>query len=97
MTQIGRSEARQMLMVVRKLCGHPATGPSEVFDQSIDRIKRPISPPPARKASGSELGGNLSLRFISALWSDDGGSRRTTEVKGTALLRRPATNVLPFG
>ena len=43
-----------MLTVVRKLYGHPVTGPSEVFDQSIDRIKLPISPPPARNASGSE-------------------------------------------
>ena len=50
MTQIGRSEARQMLMVVRRLCGQPATGQSEFVDQCIDRIKAPIAPPPARKA-----------------------------------------------
>ena len=53
MTQMGRSDARQMLMVVRKLWGHDSTGPSGVLDQFIDRIKRPISPPPARKAKGS--------------------------------------------
>ena len=78
MTQMGRSEARQMLTVVRRLCGHSATGPSEVSDQSIDRIKLPISPPPVRKAreSGSEAG--VSLRFISALlvWDRDTGLRR---------------------
>ena len=62
MTQMGRSEARQMLTVVRRLCGHPATGPSEVFDQSIARIKLPISPPPDRNASGFESEGNLSPR-----------------------------------
>ena len=60
MTQMGRSEARQMLTVVRRLCGQPATSPSEVFDQSIVRIKLPISPPPDRKASESEPEGNLS-------------------------------------
>ena len=81
MTQMGRSEARQMLNVVRRLCGHPATGPSEVFDQSIARIKLPIAPPPVRKARGSESEDNLSpARFISALYvwaGTDGRCHRT--------------------
>jgi len=51
-----------MLTVVRRLCGQPATGPSEVFDQSIARIKLPISPPPAKKASGSESENKWSRR-----------------------------------
>ncbi len=67
MTQIGRSEAKQMLTVVRRLCGHPSTGPSGVADQSIDRIKLPISPPPNRKARGFGSAASLSLRFIGAL------------------------------
>ena len=65
MTQMGKSEARQMLTVVRKLCGHPVTGPSAVFDQSIARIKLPISPPPARNERGSESGAKfLPGKFI---------------------------------
>ena len=50
MTQMGRSEARQMLTVVVRLCGHPATGPSEGVDQFIDRIRSPVALPPVRKA-----------------------------------------------
>src|SRR5690349_8082927 len=42
-----------MRAAIRKLCGHPATGPSGVFDQSNARINRPISPPPATDARGS--------------------------------------------
>ena len=53
-----------MLTVVRRLCGHPVAGPSGVFDQSIDRIKFPISPPPRRKAKGSESEVSLSGRFM---------------------------------
>src|SRR5580704_13024296 len=30
----------------RRLCGHPSTGPSGVCDQSLRRIRSPISPPP---------------------------------------------------
>ena len=66
MTQMGRSEARQMLMVVRRLCGHSATGPSELSDQSIDLISLPISPPPIRKERGFESEADLSLRFMIA-------------------------------
>ena len=70
-----------MLTVVRKLCGHPVTGPSAVVDQSIARIKLPVSPPPAKNASGSETGAKfLPGSFMSAfkkgalqllIWPDD--------------------------
>ncbi len=43
--QIGKSEARQMLIVVRKLCGQDSLAPRGVRDQSIERINWPISPP----------------------------------------------------
>jgi hypothetical protein len=34
---------------VLRLCGHVPTGPRAVFDQSKERVRSPISPPPARK------------------------------------------------
>ena len=37
---------------VRRLCGQASTGPSGVRDQSIARIRSPISPPPCRTAAG---------------------------------------------
>ncbi len=41
-------EGRSMLSVLRRLCGHVSTAPSVVSDQSMSRIRAPISPPPAR-------------------------------------------------
>ncbi len=72
-----------MLTAVRKLCGQRATGPSEVFDQSIDWIKSPISPPPARNARGlGSLG--LSPGFMDALevrgWRDSNAAVRLRRV-----------------
>jgi hypothetical protein len=45
-------EGSSMLTVLRRLCGHVSTGPSLVCDQSISRIRVPISPPPARNVNG---------------------------------------------
>ncbi len=42
---IGKFEFRQMLTAERKLCGHDCTGPSDVDDQSYERISSPIVPP----------------------------------------------------
>ena len=53
-----------MLMVVRKLCGHCAAGPSEVADQSIDLIRLPISPPPPIERRG-DLNQSLTCHFVS--------------------------------
>jgi len=50
MMQMGRSEARQMLTVVRRLCGQESMGPRVVCDQSIDRTSLPISPPPTTQS-----------------------------------------------
>ena len=36
-----------MLTAERRLWGHSATGPSGVRDQSSERMRSPISPPPA--------------------------------------------------
>ena len=71
MTQMGRSDARQMLTVVRRLWGHDSTGPSGVCDQSIDLIRRPISPPPARKAKGSGRTGSRTVVFMSAVYVEN--------------------------
>src|SRR5262249_21968568 len=40
---------------VLRLCGQSAIGPTGVLDQSKARVRSPISPPPASKASGSEI------------------------------------------
>ena len=38
--------------VVFKLPGHAAMGPSGVRDQSVERRRAPVSPPPSSHASG---------------------------------------------
>ena len=38
-----------MLSGLSRLCGQLSTGPSADFDQSRERMRSPISPPPARK------------------------------------------------
>src|SRR5215471_10718977 len=43
---MGKLDARHRLTVVRRLCGHLSSGPSGVFDQSMERMTLPISPPP---------------------------------------------------
>ena len=53
---MGKRELRQVLTVVRRLCGQRLTGPSGVFDQSVALISAPISPPPARTVSASRSG-----------------------------------------
>src|SRR3954454_15914895 len=50
---MGNPVSSRMLSAVRRLFGHPSTAPTAVCDQSIDRMRAPISPPPAR---GSVLG-----------------------------------------
>ena len=35
---------------MRSVCGHELIGPSGVFDQSIDRMSAPISPPPTSQS-----------------------------------------------
>ncbi len=37
-------------MMVFRLCGHSSAGPSGVADQSSERMRAPISPPPERKS-----------------------------------------------
>src|SRR5947207_3725168 len=48
---IGKCDARQILTAVRRLCGQFSTGPRRVFDQSIERISAPMSPPSANTPS----------------------------------------------
>src|SRR5438874_5825908 len=48
---IGKCDARQILTAVRRLCGQFSTGPRRVFDQSIERISAPMSPPPTNTPS----------------------------------------------
>src|ERR1700694_3589752 len=48
----GYPDASRMLSDVRRLCGHCSTGPTAVWDHSKDRMSSPISPPPAKTASG---------------------------------------------
>ena len=60
MTSMGKLEARQRLTVVRKLCGQVSMSPKGVVDQSFERIKSPIMPPPTRKFRVWALGVALS-------------------------------------
>src|SRR5215470_3877306 len=46
---MGWRDPRQMLTAVFRLCGQPAGGPTGDLDQSVVRVRSPISPPPARK------------------------------------------------
>src|SRR5262245_32112434 len=50
---MGKLEFRQMLNDERRFCGHCAMQPSGVACHAKALIRSPISPPPARKASGS--------------------------------------------
>jgi hypothetical protein len=42
-------DGSSMLNVLRRLCGQLSAGPRIVLDQSIARMRDPISPPPCRK------------------------------------------------
>lgn len=35
---------------MRRLADHVSTGPRSVFDQSMERMSAPISPPPAKQS-----------------------------------------------
>src|SRR5689334_22744015 len=41
-------EGSSMPTTLRRLCGQASTGPSDVVDQSIRRMREPISPPPLK-------------------------------------------------
>ena len=51
---MGKPVSSRMLSAVRRLWGHRSTGPTAVFDQSMERISAPISPPPDRTVFRSE-------------------------------------------
>lgn len=55
--RIGKVEDRHRLTEVRRLCGQLTGGPSGVFDQSIERISAPISPPPDSQLNSSFTAG----------------------------------------
>src|SRR5262247_1886024 len=44
-------DGSSILTELRKLCGHDSIGPRGVRDQSISRIKLPISPPPVSQSA----------------------------------------------
>ena len=41
---MGKSDPRQMLSAVRRLCGQPSMGPRDGASQSIVRMSAPVSP-----------------------------------------------------
>lgn len=57
---IAKRDASIRLIAVLKLCGQVSTGPNGVFDQSCERIRAPISPPPERKSSARRGASSLS-------------------------------------
>ncbi len=64
---MGKPVSSRMLSAVRKLWGHRSTGPTAVFDQSMERMNAPISPPPDRTVLRSDLVVMISLRPETAL------------------------------
>src|SRR5881275_3106955 len=50
-TSMGKPDSTQMLVAVRRLCGHHSAGPSAVADQSLARIRVAISPATAPTSS----------------------------------------------
>jgi hypothetical protein len=48
---MGWCEPRQMLTAVRRVCGQDSIGPTGDFDQSIERMRAPISPLPERRSA----------------------------------------------
>src|ERR1700761_351544 len=58
---MGRGERSSIPTVVFRLCGHPEIGPKPVADQSRERIRTPISPPPKGKLS---LLPELAMRLL---------------------------------
>jgi hypothetical protein len=48
---MGKCVSRRMLTAVRRLWGQVSTPPMLVLDQSNERIRSPIAPPPTRKCS----------------------------------------------
>src|SRR5580704_14391403 len=57
---MGNLELRQMLIVVRRLCGHSDSARSGVCRQSMARRRAPISPAPVRKMSSLASEDDLS-------------------------------------
>ncbi|GMT98497.1 hypothetical protein KH5H1_26160 [Corallococcus caeni] len=55
---MGKLDARQMLTVVRRLCGQDSMGPRGELDQSSDAMSVAISTPPA---SHSSLPGSVTI------------------------------------
>src|SRR3712207_2197209 len=47
---IGTGDCRTMSRAVLRLCGQASIGPRLVADQSKERIRAPVSPPPAGKS-----------------------------------------------
>ena len=70
-THMGCREFSMRLTAIRKLCGHPSSGPSEVLDQSFSRMSHAISPSPATQLGGgggtapiSVFGASADVRYI---------------------------------
>jgi hypothetical protein len=47
---MGKLDAMHKLTVVRKLCGQVSGEPNGVLDQSLERMRPPISPPPDKNS-----------------------------------------------
>src|SRR6476661_3645330 len=77
-------DGSSMLTVLRRLCGHDSGAPRVLRDQSISRIRAPISPPPARNVS---FEGSIDRFFIAPI-SYQGAVQRH---RNPALVRHGAT------
>jgi hypothetical protein len=52
---IGTGDNRRILTAVFKLCDQVSMGPKLVADQSNERMREPISPPPAGQSESDEF------------------------------------------
>jgi hypothetical protein len=50
---MGTGDSKSIPVIVLRLCGHRASGPRLVFDQSKERIREPSCTPPSKKKSFS--------------------------------------------
>jgi hypothetical protein len=98
-TNMANRELSSVETTVRRLCGHPATGPSGELAQSNERIMAPISPPSERQSigwAGDAAGeGALDAPEYSSLKRSlracpDGRKQALNVVKGVHAKRLPA-------
>jgi hypothetical protein len=55
---------RRRRTIIRRTGDHDSIAPTGVFDQSMERMSTPISPPPARQSFAKGKGGSDGLFIV---------------------------------